>query len=202
MVSEKPPGLGRQLLQLPNLLTLSRLILVPFFVFSSLQGAFILAFAIFLAAAITDAFDGYIARRYDLGSPLGAILDPAADKTMMVSGYVVYSFASVAPHHLPIWLTGVVFFRDLSLVVAAWFIYRRFGAKKFDPTGLGKLSTITQVVALATTVAANTPLDILALPLLLPVQVVAFVLTVISGFDYVRVWVTRVRAHRSAVEKL
>ena len=82
-----------RILTIPNILTLGRLIAVPVFLVASLSGRFKLAFVLFVAAAFTDLFDGIIARRFNQRSRLGALLDPAADKTMLVSIYVAIGIA-------------------------------------------------------------------------------------------------------------
>ncbi|MGZ7079497.1 MAG: CDP-alcohol phosphatidyltransferase family protein, partial [Thermoanaerobaculia bacterium] len=78
------------MLTVPNLITLLRILLIPFFLYASTRGAFTVAFIIFVSAALTDIFDGYIARRFNQRSRIGALLDPAADKTMMICGYLFY----------------------------------------------------------------------------------------------------------------
>src|SRR3954449_8918964 len=100
------------MLTVPNLLTLLRLFLVPCFLVASFNDRFTVAFVIFVTAAVTDIFDGMIARRFNQRSRLGAVLDPAADKTMMVCGYVYYTFGFVPRLPLPGWLTFTVFIRD------------------------------------------------------------------------------------------
>src|SRR2546428_12511698 len=82
------------MLTIPNLLTLLRLLLVPFFIAASIKGMFTVAFVVFVTAAATDILDGMIARRFNQRSRLGALLDPAADKTMMISGYLFYTFSN------------------------------------------------------------------------------------------------------------
>jgi cardiolipin synthase (CMP-forming) len=182
------PGRRPSRFTLPNILTILRFVLIPFFVVSALRGAFAAALVFFLGAAITDALDGWIARRFDLRSRLGALLDPAADKTMMVFGYAVFTMESVAPHRLPFWLTVTVFARDVIIVICAYLIYRRTQIKRFPPSIAGKVSTITQVVALAATIGANTMIAPIAFPVMLAAQPAAFVMTLLSGFLYMRKW--------------
>src|SRR5687767_16037259 len=82
---------------LPNILTLGRFALVPCFLYASMRGMYLAAFVIFVTAAVTDILDGLIARKMNLRSRLGALLDPAADKTLMVCGFVYYTFADAMP---------------------------------------------------------------------------------------------------------
>src|SRR6266550_4685775 len=119
----------------PNLLTLFRIILVPFFLVASMRGMWTLALALFVTAAVTDIFDGMIARRFNQRSRLGAILDPAADKTMLVCGYLFYTLTNKLPLvALPVWLTFVVFIRDFLIAVFAYLLYTRVHVKRFPPS--------------------------------------------------------------------
>lgn len=146
------------------------------------------ALVIFISAALTDVLDGYIARRFDLRSRLGAILDPAADKLLMVAGYVVYTIPGVAVLRLPVWLTFTVFIRDVLIVFFAYLLYTRIQIKRFPPSVVGKLSTFLQVLALAVTIAANTALEPALRPLLSWIHRIALVMTMLSGADYIRKW--------------
>jgi len=170
----------------PNALSLMRLLAVPFFVGASLRGDLDFAFLLFVAAALSDALDGFIARRFNQRSGIGALLDPAADKFLMVSGYIVYTITPAIQHRLPHWLTFTVFIRDCLIVVFAYLLYTRTEVKRFPPSLAGKLSTIAQVTALATAIAANTALAPIAVPLMPPLFVAALVATLVSGFDYMR----------------
>lgn len=173
---------------IPNILSLLRLFLVPVFVLATLRGAFEVAFGAFLLAAVTDALDGWVARKLGQVSKLGMILDPAADKLMMVSGYIVYTLEGVAAARFPPGVTFTVFARDISIVLVAALIFSRTGADSFPPTVTGKISTILQAVALGVTIAANTPLAFVADHLLLASHALVVALTLLSGFGYIRQW--------------
>ena len=175
-------------LTIPNALTLLRLILVPVFVVASLRSAFDIAFFAFVIAGITDIFDGYLARRLNQQSRFGAFADPAADKTMAISGYVLYTFLDNARYRLPGALTFTVFARDMLIISFAYLLYTRVHIKRFPPSWPGKISTVCQVVALSITIAANTFLAPLAVPLWQPALWVTFFMTLFSGFDYLRRW--------------
>lgn len=185
-----PAGTRREpsLLTIPNALTLLRLLLVPVFVIASLRGAFMLAFVSFVTAGITDIVDGYIARKLNQQSRLGAFLDPAADKMMMASGYILYTVLDRAEVLLPGSLTFAVFSRDVVIVVFAYLLYTRIRIQRFPPSWQGKASTVCQVVALSVTIAANTFMQPAAMPLLEVVWPVAFAMTLYSAFDYLRKW--------------
>lgn len=188
MVDETSAPRSSKLLTLPNLVTLVRLALVPVFVIAALGHQHATAMLVFISAAATDALDGWVARRFNLRSRLGAILDPAADKLLMVSGYVVYTIGTAAEHRLPDWLTFTVFARDLLIVLFAYLLYTRIKIRRFPPSIPGKLSTLTQVLALAATIAANTALEPAMRPLLPYIHRLALVMTMYSGADYVRRW--------------
>lgn len=173
---------------IPNLLTLLRFLLIPVFVVASLKGAYNVAFFAFVGAAVTDIFDGYIARLLNQQSRIGAFLDPAADKLMMLAGYIVFTMRDTAPHTLPIWLTFTVFIRDVLIILFVYLLYSRIRVTKFPPSIPGKVSTICQVVALSVTIAANTFLQPLALIFLEASWIVSFVATLYSGFDYLKKW--------------
>ncbi|HEV7920905.1 MAG TPA: CDP-alcohol phosphatidyltransferase family protein [Thermoanaerobaculia bacterium] len=173
------------MLTIPNLLTLLRLLLVPCFLTASMRGHFVAAFVLFVSAAVTDVLDGMIARRLNQRSRLGAILDPAADKTMMVCGYLYYTFGGRVTLRLPGWLTFVVFIRDFMIILFAYLLYTRVQVKRFPPSLAGKLSTVTQAATLACTIAVNAfgpRLGQLAEILFR----VALVITLFSGWDYLR----------------
>jgi cardiolipin synthase (CMP-forming) len=141
---------------IPNILTMLRLFLVPCFLGASMRGMYTVAFTIFVTAAVTDILDGMIARRLDVKSRLGALLDPAADKTLMVCGFCYYTFADGLPRvTIPFWLTFAVFVRDFLMVCFAYLMYTRVQISRFPPSAAGKTSTVLQAVTLATTIAAN-----------------------------------------------
>src|SRR5947207_11892251 len=114
------------MMTIPNVLTILSLIAVPAFIFASLRGHFTLAFILFVSAAFTDMFDGMIARRFNQRSRLGAILDPAADKIMLVCGYLFYTLDDNVPLvHIPGWLTFTVFIRDFMIALFAYLLWTR-----------------------------------------------------------------------------
>ena len=171
---------------LPNILTLGRFLLVPCFLYASMRGMYLAAFVIFVTAAVTDVLDGFLARKMNLRSRLGALLDPAADKTLMVCGFVYYTFAEAMPvARIPGWLTFTVFIRDFLIAMFAYLLYTRIQIKKFPPSIAGKASTVLQAVTLAAVIAANG----FAPGLLGTAEVlfrVSLVVTLFSGWDYLR----------------
>ncbi|HYP14518.1 MAG TPA: CDP-alcohol phosphatidyltransferase family protein [Bryobacteraceae bacterium] len=131
------------LLNAANLLSLSRLVAVPWLVKTVLSGECALAMVLCLAAGATDFADGFVARKFGLESQLGAYLDPIADKSMLVSLYICFGIAGLAPN----WLAALVVGRDVIIVLlaAAGMLFTR--RRSFPPTMWGKLSTGVQIGA-------------------------------------------------------
>ena len=173
------------MLNIPNALTLLRLLLIPVFLVASFRGMFLAAFILFVTAAVTDIFDGLIARRLNQRSRLGAILDPAADKTMMVFGYLYYTLASNVGLRIPAWLTFTVFIRDFLIALFAYLLYTRIRVKRFPPSVAGKVSTVLQAVTLGTVIGVNAFVPQLVWFAELMFRI-ALLITLFSGADYIR----------------
>ena len=171
---------------IPNILTVARLLLVPCFLIASMRGMYTTAFVLFVTAAVTDILDGMLARRLNVRSRLGALLDPAADKTLMVCGYLYYTFARDLPLlGIPGWMTFAVFIRDVLIVLTAYLMYTRVRIKRFPPSWAGKLSTLLQAATLATVVAVNSFLPNLQLFAQVLFRI-TLLITLFSGWDYMR----------------
>jgi cardiolipin synthase len=154
MVPEMTPGpelpapraMGRQPhsggfeLNLPNLITLARLLSVPLTIWLILGERYGAAFWVFVGAGVSDALDGYIAKRFDRRTRLGAMLDPAADKAMLVGLYVTLGLAG----QLPSWLVALVVLRDV-LIVLGFFLLRAAAAKELGPLYISKVNTLVQI---------------------------------------------------------
>jgi CDP-diacylglycerol--glycerol-3-phosphate 3-phosphatidyltransferase len=140
-----------------NKITILRILLVPFFVLQLLyyiqtgdEWNRFLAILSFVLAAVSDGVDGYIARRYNQRSELGAILDPLADKLLLVSGVVLLSLDN-APHfeRIPLWLTGTIISRDLLLLIGLVVIQMISGKPVVRPRAVGKIATVFQMITVA-----------------------------------------------------
>jgi cardiolipin synthase len=137
-----------------NKITILRILLVPFFVVEVLyyvkngnEGHRLAAILSFAVAAICDGIDGYIARRYNQRSELGAILDPLADKLLLVSGIVVLSFEHRPRlQTIPLWLTGTIIGRDILVLAGMLVIQMTVGKVKVRPRLIGKVATVLQMV--------------------------------------------------------
>ena len=137
-----------------NKITIFRILLVPFFVVQVLyyvkngnEGYRLAAILSFAIAAICDGVDGYIARRYNQRSELGAILDPLADKLLLVSGIIVLSFEHRPRlETIPLWLTGTIIGRDILVLAGMLVIHMTVGKVKIRPRMIGKVATVLQMV--------------------------------------------------------
>jgi cardiolipin synthase len=134
---------------LPNLLSLSRILLTPVFVVMMVQHRPWAAFVVFLVAGATDALDGLAARALNLKSTLGLWLDPMGDKVLLTAAFVVLTLPALArPNTLPLGLTALCIGRDVAIALGALIIIRLRGRQTFKPTLVGKASTIVQVFLL------------------------------------------------------
>jgi cardiolipin synthase len=140
------PALRSDVVTIPNILSVFRILLVPLFLGSLLNGRTGRSLLIFCIAGITDLLDGIAARAWHQRSRLGTVLDPAGDKLLMAVSYVALTLSSVAaPNHIPLWLTATVFLRDLLIVSGALYAYLAWRQKAFLPSFLGKISTGCQI---------------------------------------------------------
>ncbi len=182
--------MSSRIITVPNLLTVFRMVLIPVFVSLLFYQRFVLALFIFAVAGVTDGLDGLLARRFDQKSQLGTILDPIADKMMMVTSFVVLSMRSVfpqpVPSHLPIpfWVTIAVISRDVFILVGAASINIVTGFRGFRPSLLGKINTTVQIIAIGVIMfAASVPYGTgYYLP---TVYATVFTFAVLSGAHYV-----------------
>jgi cardiolipin synthase len=136
-------------LTLPNALTLLRILAVPFFAIAVWYGHYWQAFIVFAAAGFTDLLDGFIARTFNQSSELGAVLDPAADKLLMTTAFVLMAWRTqgmTAP--IPVWVAILAISRDGLISFYAFASVDRLSDSKFHPSLLGKLSTAMQLVAI------------------------------------------------------
>lgn len=141
-------GAGR--LSIPNLITLARILLVPVVVWAIASNQMLFAFLLFAAAGLSDAVDGFLAKRFGMASELGAYLDPLADKVLIVSIYVSLGIVDA----LPRWLVILVVSRDLLIVggvLFSWLIDRPVGVK---PHPVSKLNTAAQLLLVGLVLAA------------------------------------------------
>lgn len=139
-----------------NLLTISRMVLVPIVALCMLYGHPGWALATFLVAALTDLLDGLIARWIGQQTTLGAWLDPMADKLLLLTVFVILTLPGFGlTHRLPVWLTVLVISRDVGIVLTVAVINLAVAPRTFSPSPLGKLATATFLVTGCATLYAN-----------------------------------------------
>ena len=181
--------MSSKIINLPNLLTMFRMVLIPVFISLLFYQKFGWALAVFMLAGVTDGLDGLFARRFDQKTQLGTILDPIADKLLLVSSFIVLSMPSISPQPLPrhfpvpFWVTAAVISRDIFIIVGAAAINIVTGFKSFRPSWLGKVNTAIQILAIAAIlVAASLPNVSGYLP---TVYTTVFAFAIFSGTHYV-----------------
>ena len=179
-----------------NKITLIRILMIPAFVTMAiyygqsiqrgqpLEWQRFTAIAIFLVAAISDGLDGYVARRYNQRSSLGVILDPIADKGLLLSGIITLSISNwsdIDPEYgkFPAWFPVLVISRDAVILVGAAVLYLLNGKVQVKPNWTGKVATVLQMIAIGWVM-----LQLKVIPLLY-VVIAAGVFTFISGIVYV-----------------
>lgn len=135
------------ILNLPNILSLLRIFLIPVFLVLMVKGKITEAFIVFLVAGLTDVLDGFTARLLHLKTKIGVFLDPAADKLLMTASFIILTLPSLnSPNVIPVWLTVSVIGRDLLIASAALVLFKLKGQKTFLPSLLGKTCTVLQVL--------------------------------------------------------
>ncbi len=167
---------------IPNLITSLRIILAPIFVIYLLQDRFLAALIVFIFAGLSDGADGLVARLFNQKSKLGAVMDPLADKLLLVSAFVVLAVRGF----IPPWLCVLVICRDILILLGVLILFLVGSDIRIQPSLLSKLNTCLQLVSVFV-VLSRGYLDLLA-PLTPYVFYVTAVLTVSSGLDYMRTW--------------
>lgn len=138
---------------------------------------------LFIIAGISDGLDGYIAKKYDCVSRLGALLDPLADKLLIASAYIMLAFHG----HMPFWVLITVVFRDLVILGGFFIASVLRGDVKIHPLWLSKINTVLQIAVMA--VILGNLASWIAFPMLQEVLMYAMVTTtVLSGIQYVWLW--------------
>ena len=171
---------------LPNFISLLRILLVPPVVYFLLQQNYMPALILFVIAGVSDGVDGWLAKRFNWQSALGEILDPLADKLLLVWTYVCFSWLEL----LPQWLVVSVILRDV-IIIAGGVLYRvNFGEVKIKPSYLSKFNTLMQILLIAVMLLSLTWLSINEIVITIMIWTVLFT-TISSGLMYVFSWSTR-----------
>jgi len=168
---------------LPNLITLARLLSVPVAIWLILEERYAAAFWVFIAAGISDALDGWIAKRFDRRTRLGALLDPAADKALLAGVCVTLGLVG----QLPAWLVVLVVLRDLLIVLGFVLTQGSAATTHFGPLYVSKVNTLVQIT-LVGFVLARLGLGVEAGPTTWLLIAAAATTTVLSGLSYFIRW--------------
>jgi cardiolipin synthase len=131
-----------KLRHIPNILTAFRFLLVPPVVLLMLKDEFMPALVLFAVAGFSDAVDGFLARRYHWTSRIGGLMDPLADKLLMVSSYLTLGWLGL----IPVWLVALVILRDLVIVTGAVIYNARIEQVEATPSVVSKLNTLAQIL--------------------------------------------------------
>jgi cardiolipin synthase len=188
MARRRPDRAGRAskpgfALSIPNLITLGRILLVPIVVWAISSGAMWIAFVLFVVAGISDAVDGFLAKRYNMTTELGRYLDPLADKALIVSIYLALGINGTIPR----WLVILVVSRDILIVGGIMLSWLMGDPLKIKPLWVSKLNTAAQIV-FACLVLGSIGFEIKADLLIEVVMVVVTCTTLLSIAAYVVEW--------------
>lgn len=163
---------------IPNVITLTRIILLPFFATALIYEQYPYALIIFVTASVTDLLDGYVARMTGQITELGKILDPVADKLFLITSFVLMSMTEM----IPTWLAIVVISKDVIIILGCLILYIISSALRIEPSMLGKVSNALQFVLIGLVVLVRNIRD--GLQIGTPLFVVVAVVTALSGVQY------------------
>lgn len=166
-------------MNIANKLTLLRIIMIPLFVFLLLEGYSLWALIVFASAAFTDFLDGYLARKYNLITNFGKFMDPLADKLLVTSALVCFVQLGL----LNAWVVIIILSREFIVS-----IFRAIAAAEgivIAASWWGKAKTISQMLMVIVLLLGNYPFDLLNVPMDQILIVLATVLTILSGVDYI-----------------
>jgi cardiolipin synthase len=175
------------------LITLARILLVPVVVWAIASGEMLFAFVVFVVAGISDAVDGFLAKRFDMTTEIGAYLDPLADKALLVSIYVALGITG----NVPRWLVILVVSRDLMIigaVILSWLVSKPINIR---PLTVSKLNTAAQIV-FAGLVLGSLGLDFNPGWMMPTMMALVAILTLLSVGAYLREWVRHMGADQSS----
>ncbi len=171
---------------IPNLICMARIGLAVPIVWLLTEGRYDWTLLLFAIAALSDGLDGWLAKTFDWTSELGKVLDPLADKLLLVSVFITLAVLDL----VPVWLAAVAVGRDLVIGFGAWAYKSWFGPLQGQPTAPSKLNTVVQL-AYIIVVVGNAAYGPIAEAWLTALGAAVLVTTVISGADYVAIYVRR-----------
>lgn len=164
---------------LPNLLTLARILLLPFFAVTLIYGEYGYAMMVYAAAAVSDILDGFIARTTGQITYFGSILDPVADKFFLITSFILMSVYGLIPK----WFTIVVISKDLIVVAGCFILYFVTGTLKIEPSFIGKVSSGSQFFLVGLVLISLNMSPGFIIPNALYIAVA--LMTAVAGLDYV-----------------
>jgi cardiolipin synthase (CMP-forming) len=167
-------------MNIPNLLTLLRIVLVPVIVIFLIQGAFFKALVAFVVAGLSDALDGFLARFLHQQTTLGAYLDPIADKALLASCFVTLSVLKIIPG----WLTVIVISRDFIILLGISVLSLMSIDVQIRPAFVSKITTALQLITILLALASRALPGVFPGDWLLVLYWITALFTVISGFNY------------------
>ena len=171
---------------IPNVITIARILLTAPVVWALLTERFGLALILFIIAGVSDGVDGFLAKQFRWQSRLGSLLDPLADKLLLISSYFSLGWLGL----MPWWLIGVIILRDLVIVGGAIYWDKRVKRLDAEPTIISKINTFVQIV-LVVSVVTDLVWPMLPHGAIDALIWITFATTVSSGADYVWVWSKR-----------
>jgi cardiolipin synthase len=166
-------------MNVPNLLTMLRILLIPVFVISLLYEHLFLAFLVFVGAGITDGLDGWIARVYRQKTPVGEYLDPIADKLLLTCAFVILAVLRIIPG----WVTVIVIARDVIIVVGVLILRLTSHRVTIRPTFISKAATCFQIATIAC--ALLTPYSPFLKSVFPSIIWVTGIITCLTGLQYI-----------------
>ena len=166
-------------MNLANKISIARIILTPFFIAAIVYARLDIALILFTLAIISDGVDGFIARTFNQKTQLGTILDPIADKLLLVSAYICLAMVNTIPSYLklPPYVPIIVISRDAIIILGSIVVYLIKGDLKASPSIVGKITTFFQMITIVSILLQFEHSYI--------IWNIAVLLTVISGMDYI-----------------
>ena len=178
---------------IPNLLTLFRMCAAPALVLCLTDHNYGLGILVFLIAAVTDAIDGWFAKQFNCVTHLGSILDPIADKVLIITAYIVLSLLG----DIPLWLMLIVGFRDLGIIGGYLILQIIRSQMPPQPSLISKLNTVTQITFILSVMVNKS--GWISLSELVPILLWSVALTtILSGFHYMYRWFIRSDVYSSS----
>jgi len=175
--------------QLPNIISVFRILLVFPIIYLLLDHQYQQTLVLFVIAGVSDGVDGFLAKHYGWQTWLGGVLDPLADKFLLLSCFIALAWMDL----LPWWLVVLVLLRDVVIIAGATYYYFRVDRIDAQPTFLSKFNTVSQIGLVVVVILAK----IISLPSWVVATMIVFVAltTISSGLDYVIAWSRKAQQH-------